>query len=106
LSAYIVADAKPYSTTHLYESLCRGLGKPSPSWRVPLSLLKAAARLGDLVQVGTGRAGLLTTSTLRKLIEPAWYSPAAFARDFGYCPSYSFDDAVPELVAFYRRSTT
>jgi nucleoside-diphosphate-sugar epimerase len=105
LSAYIVADAKPYSTTHLYESLCRGLGKRVPSWRVPLGWLRAAARFGDLVQMGTGRTVVLTTSTLGKLIESAWYSPAAIARDFGYCPSYSFDDAVPELVTFYRRST-
>jgi nucleoside-diphosphate-sugar epimerase len=106
LSAYIVADAKPYSTTHLYESLCRGLGKQVPSWRVPLSLLKTAARFGDLVQMGTGRTVGLTTPTLGKLIESAWYSPAAIARDFGYCPSYSFDDAVPELMTFYRRSIT
>ncbi len=106
LSAYIVADARPYSTTHLYEGLCRGLGKSCPSWRVPLSLLKAAARFGDLVQLGTGGAVPLTTPTLRKLIESACYSPAAIMRDFGYCPSYSFDDAVPELVAFYRRSKT
>jgi nucleoside-diphosphate-sugar epimerase len=106
LSAYIVADASPYSTTHLYESLCRGLGKRPPSWRVPLSLLKAAARFGNLVQIRTGLTIPLTTSTLEKLVESAWYSPAAIIRDFGYCPSYSFDDAVPELVAFYRRSMT
>ncbi|HXX74309.1 MAG TPA: NAD-dependent epimerase/dehydratase family protein [Nitrospiraceae bacterium] len=106
LSAYIVADAQPYSTTHLYESLCRGLGKRLPSWRVPLGLLKAAARFGDLVQIGTGRTFALTTSTLGKLIESAWYSPAAIARDCGYSPFYSFDDAVPEIVNFYRMSTT
>lgn len=106
LSAYIVADAKPYSTTYLYESLCHGLGKRPPSWRVPLSLLKAAARLGDLVQIGLGRAIPLTSSTLEKLVESACYTPAAITRDFGYCPTYSFKDAVPELVAFYRRSMT
>lgn len=106
LSAYIVTDASPYSTTYLYESLCHGLGKRPPSWRVPLSLLKAATRFGDLVQIGTGLAIPLTSPTLEKLVESACYSPAAIVQELGYCPSYSFDDAVPELVAFYRRSMT
>jgi nucleoside-diphosphate-sugar epimerase len=104
LPAYIVADASPYSTTYLYESLCRGLGKHPPSWRVPVGLLKAAAGFGDLIEMGTGRTASMSSSTLRKLIESAWYSPAAIARDLGYYPSISFDDAIPELVTFYRKS--
>ena len=104
LPAYIVADASPYSTTQLYDSLRTGLGRARPSWRFPLSLLKAGARFGDLVQKGTGRPVPLTTRTLEKLLESAWYSPAALMRDVGYSPSLSFDDAVPELVAFYRKS--
>lgn len=104
LPAYIVADASPYSTTQLYDSLCIGLGRARPSWRLPLSLLKAGAWFGDLIQKGTGRSVPLTTRTLEKLLESAWYSPAALMRDCGYFPSLSFDDAVPELVAFYRKS--
>jgi nucleoside-diphosphate-sugar epimerase len=106
LAAYIVADARPYSTTYLYESLSRGLGKRPPNWRVPLSVLRAAARIGDLIQKGTGRTVPLSTGTLNKLVESAWYSPAAIERDFGYRPTWSFDDAVPELVAFYRKAIT
>ncbi|WP_455388619.1 NAD-dependent epimerase/dehydratase family protein [Petrachloros mirabilis] len=106
LPAYIVADASPYSTTQLYDSLCKGLGRARPSWRLPLSLLKAGAWFGDLIQKGTGRSVPLTTRTLEKLFESAWYSPAALMRDVGYSPSLSFDDAVPELVAFYRKSIT
>ncbi|HEY7534178.1 MAG TPA: NAD-dependent epimerase/dehydratase family protein, partial [Nitrospiraceae bacterium] len=67
LAAYIVADARPYSTTYLYESLSRGLGKRPPNWRVPLSVLRAAARIGDLIQKGTGRTVPLSTGTLNKL---------------------------------------
>lgn len=104
LDAYIVADAQPYSTTQLYESLCLGLGKSPPSWRVPLGLLKGAAGFGDLLRMGTGRAVSLTSSTLRKLIESAWYSPAAIGRDLGYYPSFSFDHAIPDLVTFYRKT--
>jgi len=104
LPAYIVADASPYSTTQLYDSLRTGLGRARPSWRLPLSLLKTGARFGDLIQKGSGRPVPLTTRTLEKLLESAWYNPAALMRDCGYFPSLSFGDAVPELVAFYRKA--
>lgn len=100
---YVVTDAKPYSVTAIYELLCAGLGKRVPRRRVPLWMLKAAAGAGDVLQAFTKRPVPLTHAALQKLIEPAWYCSDAIARDLGYRPEYSFEDAVPELVAFYRR---
>jgi UDP-glucose 4-epimerase len=100
---YIVTDAKPYNVTAIYKLLCAGLGKPVPRFRVPLGLLKVGAGIGDVIQLATGRPFSFTATTLSKLIEPAWYSSQALVRDLAYQPALSFEDAVPELVEFYRR---
>jgi hypothetical protein len=44
----------------------------------------------------------LTTPQLTKLIGCAWYSSTAITHELGYQAEYSFEQAVPELVAFYR----
>jgi nucleoside-diphosphate-sugar epimerase len=105
-AAYIVADETPYSVTAIYESLCKALGKKVPSWRVPLWVLKSAARCGDALASVTGHSFLLTSSTLRKLVAPANYSAAAMIREMGYQPTYSFAMAIPELIEFYRKHKT
>ena len=103
-AAYIVADADPYSVTDLSDRIRGELGKGFPRWRVPLWVLKGGARCGDLFQAVSGQRAMLTTEHLMKLIGDAWYSPAAFMRELGYRPLYSFERTVPELIAFYRRS--
>ncbi len=101
---YVVTDAKPYSVTAVYELLCAGLGKPVPKWRVPLWLLKAVGGAGDMVHAFTKRPVPLTRAALQKLIEPAWYCSDAIAHDLGYRPDSSFEETVPELIAFYRQA--
>ncbi|MFO0697641.1 MAG: NAD-dependent epimerase/dehydratase family protein [Nitrospira sp.] len=103
-AAYIVADSKPYCMTDLYDGLRAGLGKAPPRWRVPLWVLKAGARCGDLFEVLTKKYAPFSTDQLTKLIGDAWYSPAAITRELGYQPLYSFEKTVPELIAFYRHS--
>jgi nucleoside-diphosphate-sugar epimerase len=101
-AAYIVTDTQPYCVTDLYDWLRIGLGKAYPRWRVPLWILKSGARCGDVLQAISGRSAPLTTEHLAKLIGRAWYSSAAITRELDYRPSYSFEKAVPELIAFYR----
>lgn len=101
---YIVADPAAYNVTTIYELLCAGLGKSVPAWRVPLWLLETGAAVGDLLHSLTGRNVPFTRANLSKLVAPAWYSSGAIVRDLGYQSSLSFKDAVPGLIAFYRRS--
>jgi nucleoside-diphosphate-sugar epimerase len=101
---YIVADARPYSTTDLYELLRKGLGRPAPRWRVPLWVLSTAAACGDLLQALVGKPVSLSTSILNKLADEAWYSPNAMMRDLTYQPLMTFETAVPELIRHYRES--
>lgn len=101
-AAYIVADTDPYCVTDIYNWLRAGLGKAPPRWRVPLWVLKGGARCGDMLQSISARSVPLTTQQLIKLIGGAWYSSTAITRELGYQASYSFEKAVPELIAFYR----
>jgi nucleoside-diphosphate-sugar epimerase len=101
-SAYIVADSEPYCVTDLYDRLRAGLGKAPPRWRVPLWILKSGARCGDVLQVISGSPFPLTTQQLTKLVGCAWYSSTAITDELGYHASYSFEKAVPQLIAFYR----
>ena len=100
---YIVADARPYSTTEIYDLLRKELGRGTPRWRVPLRLLELGARCGDLLQALINRPMPLSTSVLDKVIGEAWYSPAALMRDVGYRPHLTFESAVPELIQHYRQ---
>ncbi|HEU5408885.1 MAG TPA: NAD-dependent epimerase/dehydratase family protein [Nitrospira sp.] len=101
-AAYIAADAEPYCVTDLYDWLRAGLEKAPPRWRVPLWVLTSGARCGDALQFISGKPVPLTTEQLTKLIGCAWYSSTAITRELDYRPRYSFEKAVPELIAFYR----
>ena len=100
--AYIVTDTAPYCVTDLYDWLRAGLGKALPRWRVPLWMLKSGARCGDVLQAISGSPAPLTTQQLTKLIGCAWYSSTAITHELGYQAAYSFEKAVPDLIAFYR----
>ncbi len=101
-AAYVVADSEPYRVTDLYDWLRAGLGKAPPQWRVPLWMLKSGARCGDVLQAISGSPAPLTTQQLTKLIGCAWYSSTAITHELGYQAVYSFEQAVPDLIAFYR----
>ncbi len=103
-AAYIVTDPEPYCVTDLYDWLRAGLGKPHPRWRVPLWILKSGARCGDGLRFIGGRQVPLTTEQLTKLIGCAWYSSRAIERELDYRATYSFEKAVPELIAYYREA--
>ena len=100
--AYIVTDTDPYCVTDLYDWLRAGLGKALPRWRVPLWMLKSGARCGDVIQTISESPAPLTTQQLIKLIGGAWYSSTTITHELGYQAAYSFEQAVPDLIAFYR----
>lgn len=101
---YIVTDGRPYSTRELYEMICRGLGKRVPRWHVPVGLLKALARMGNAIGRIRGKPVLFDSDVLEKLIGSAWFSSEKISRELGYHPALSFEEALPELIAWYRTS--
>jgi nucleoside-diphosphate-sugar epimerase len=102
---YIVTDGRPYSTRELYELICRGLGKRVPRWSVPLGALKAAARVGDVVGRVRGRRAMFDSDALEKLTGNAWYSSEKIEKELGFRPRVTFDEALPEMIAWYRSTS-
>jgi len=101
---YNVTDTCSYSAREIYELICKGLGKNVPNWHVPVSVLKIAARVGDVIGMVRDRRVLFDSDALDKLIGSAWYSSEKISRELGYRPSITFEEALPELIAWYRKS--
>ena len=101
---YVIADATPYSITEIYDRLREGLGKQPPVCRVPAWILSFGAKCGDLLQALTRMPFPFASSTREKLMGQACYSPDAAMRELHYRPLYTFEQAVPDLIAHYRRS--
>lgn len=103
---YIVTDGRSYSTRELYELMSRGLGKRIPRWSVPLGVLKAAARVGDVAGRVRGKRAVFDSDALEKLTGDAWYSSEKIEKELGYRPRVTFEDALPELIAWYRSTSS
>lgn len=101
---YIVTDSRPYSTGELYIQICRALGKPVPRWSVPKSALKAAGCVGDGIGRLRGRRWLFDSDAFAKLTGDAWYSSSKISRELGYRPRAGFEEALPEMIAWYRET--
>jgi nucleoside-diphosphate-sugar epimerase len=100
---YIVTDGRPYSTRELYELICHGLGKPIPRWTLPLWGLWVLGWTGDAIGRVRGKRFVFDSDAREKLIGSAWYSSEKIARQLGYRPSITFEEALPELIAWYRK---
>lgn len=101
---YIVTDARPYSTRELYEMIARSLGKRIPRWSIPPAVLHTFAGIGDLFGHVSHQRSIFDSKVLAKLTKSASYSPSKIIRELGYRPVMSFEDALPELIAWYRAS--
>ena len=101
---YIVTDGRAYSTRELYELICRALGKPIPFWHVPRWMLKTLGKVGDAIGQVSGKRFLFDSEALDKLIGSAWYSSEKISRELGYRPSTTLEEALPELITWYRKA--
>ena len=103
---YIVTDGQTYSTRTIYEAICRALGRPVPRWSAPVSLLKLGASIGGAVGKLWGHPMPLNCDVFDKLIGSAWYSSDKIARELGFWPQRTLYDALPEMIAEYRRGSS
>ncbi len=102
---YIATDGEEYSARRLYSAICRALGRPVPRWALPELVWWVGARIGDALGRVIGRALPLNSEVVGKLIGSACYSAHKIARELGYRPTLRLEDALPGMVAVYRRRT-
>lgn len=93
-----VTDGTPYSTRQMYEWICETVDKAVPGWTVPLSLLAALARMGDLIGRLRGRRFLFDSDALGKLIGSACYDSGKIEQMLGFTPMHHLHDSLPAIV--------
>lgn len=100
---YFVTDGRAYSTRQIFEWICQALGRPAPQWTVPVWVLRALARGGDLIGLVRGRRFAIDSDALQKLLASAHYSNARFVEDVGFTPRHDLRSALPDIVREVQR---
>ncbi|MBF0187831.1 MAG: NAD-dependent epimerase/dehydratase family protein [Magnetococcales bacterium] len=95
---YIVADHDAYSTRELYVWIREALGKPIPSWSLPLPILNLAATIGDGFGAVLGRRFPFDSDTLNKLVADALYDGSKMRTQLGFTPKHTLRAALPEII--------
>ena len=99
---YIVTDGQAYSTRQIYIAIHEALGRAVPRWTIPVGMLRATARLGDVIGGIQGRSFVFNSGVLEKLIGSAWYSCRRIEAELDYRPTRTLTDGLREMVNQYR----
>lgn len=99
---YLVTDDQVYSTRKIYEAICHAVGRPVPTFKVPIWVISLAAFVGEIVGSVTGRNVPINRSMLDKLLGSACYSSKKIQRELGYRPTHTLYSALPAMVVAYR----
>ena len=95
---YIVTDGKSYSSREIYELIFRALGKPAPSWAVPMPVLRLLAGIMTTAGNLVGRKIGFDYETLDKLLGWACYSSDKIRRELGYRSAFCLEEALPDIL--------
>ena len=96
---YIAAEDSAYTSREIYEIVMASLHRTPPAWRVPRSLLAAAARLGDFGEKMTNRQLPFDSDMLRKLSESARFSAGRIKTELGFQPTRTLRHSMPDLIS-------
>jgi nucleoside-diphosphate-sugar epimerase len=97
---FFVSDAQDLSTPELVTAIARALGRQTRLVPIPVGLLRAAGRAGDVV----ARAWPfpLTTAAIDRLVGSLTVDSSKLARLTGYSPPYSVAEGIRITAAWYR----
>jgi len=102
--AYFVTDNHPMPLFEFMRPLIEGIGHKVPKLDIPYRPVIAFLRLWQYLHFRIGLpAPLFTPHEIRKLAISHRATSAAAARDFGYQPIVSPDDAMARCLAHYRK---
>jgi UDP-glucose 4-epimerase len=99
---YVVTDGRAYSTRGMYVAMARALGREPGAVAVPRWCLAGLARAGDLIGRVRGRRFVFDSAALQRLTGSAWFSADKIARELGWRPTQTLEDALPAMVADHR----
>jgi nucleoside-diphosphate-sugar epimerase len=97
---FFVGDAEDVSTPDLVRAIGQALGRPARLVAVPIGLLRAAARTGDLLDRIIPFP--FTSAALDRLIGSLAVDSSKLARSTGYRPPYSLSEGLRLTAEWYR----
>lgn len=100
---YFVADDVDYAVSDIERSIRKALGVRQPPLAVPMTLLSLAGRSGDLFKKMLPGFPV-NSESIKKLTSSALYSSEKLRHDTGWEPAENFYDALPGIVAAYRKA--
>lgn len=99
--AFIVSDARYYSSRDLYEAICGELGVTARRG-LPRAVFRVLAAAGDLIGATTRRSVPFDTVAYEKLFGSAAFDGEGLWRALGASPQWTLERALPAIVAAYR----
>jgi nucleoside-diphosphate-sugar epimerase len=97
---FFVSDCQDLSTSELATAVARALGRPPRLIRVPVSLLKAAGRIGDTLN--RIRPFPLNSPAVARLTGSLAVDSSRLARQTGYSPAFSMTEGLRLTAEWYR----
>lgn len=101
--AYTVTDGLVYSTTDIIDALATAAGATGPAQFVlPMTLMRAGARVGDLATMLTRRSWLFDSAVLQRLVSNAEYEARGLAEVVGFKPRETLYDLAEAMLQSQR----
>ncbi|HEX6965393.1 MAG TPA: NAD-dependent epimerase/dehydratase family protein [Gemmatimonadaceae bacterium] len=101
---FFVSDGEDVSTPELIRLIARSIGKPARLLPVPVSLMRAAGRVGDLL--ATVAPVPLSTPVLDRLLGSLTVDSSKLRRITGYVPPFSVAEGMHITGQWYRTERT
>ncbi len=97
---FFVSDCQDLSTSELATAVARALGRPSRLVRLPVSVLRTAGRIGDLL--ARVRPFPLNSPAVARLTGSLAVDSSKLSRQTGYSPPFSMAEGLRITADWYR----
>jgi nucleoside-diphosphate-sugar epimerase/lipopolysaccharide/colanic/teichoic acid biosynthesis glycosyltransferase len=101
---FLVSDAESVSTAELARRIGAALGRPARLLPIPPALLRAAGRLGDILQRRLGMTIPLTTQNVERLTQSLVVDAGRIRADLGWRPPHDLDEGLRETAKWYAET--
>lgn len=100
---YLVCDERPYGTAELYSEICRAMGKPPLLRNVPLWLLRAAGKAGDVAETVLRRKMPIDSEVVMRVAGDLCFDSSRIRRELGWSPKVALSEGIAKTVEWYRQ---
>jgi nucleoside-diphosphate-sugar epimerase/lipopolysaccharide/colanic/teichoic acid biosynthesis glycosyltransferase len=98
---FLLSDGDDVSSAELARRIGAALRHPARVWPIPPALLRAAGRVGDVLERNLGITAPITTPNVERLTQSLVLDAGRIRDDLGWRPPYGLDAGLRETAAWY-----